>query len=215
MTEATWHAFNSKQSTRFETVHQSQCQHGSGAQLHRHSEQLASPLLLQGHIPLPLPRTAFIRYFIVHFYNTAGRKNGRLSWWLRRQRICLQCRRPGFDPWVNKVPWRREWQPTLVFLPGEIHAQRSLVGYSPWGHKTWDMTQQLSLSLHFRGNGNIEKLKCKSNIPSGQGKSICFKKKTLKTTNLKSEATSQQNLLNNRFIVYEQRSYYDEYQALL
>ena len=40
-----------------------------------------------------------------------------LPWWLRWWRICLQCRRPGFDPWVGKIPWRREWQPTPVFLP--------------------------------------------------------------------------------------------------
>ncbi|KAJ1063485.1 hypothetical protein K5549_021582, partial [Capra hircus] len=45
------------------------------------------------------------------------------------------CRRHGFDPWVRKIPWRRAWQPTLLFLPGEFHGQRSLVGYSPWGHK--------------------------------------------------------------------------------
>ena len=37
-----------------------------------------------------------------------------LPWWLRWQRICLQCRRPGFDPWVRKIPWRRKWQPTPV-----------------------------------------------------------------------------------------------------
>ena len=47
----------------------------------------------------------------------------------------LQCRRPGFNPWVGKIPWKREWLPTPVFLPGEFHGQRSLVGYSPWGHK--------------------------------------------------------------------------------
>ena len=40
-----------------------------------------------------------------------------------------------FDLWVGKIPWRRAWQPTPVFLPGESHGQRSLVGYSPWGHK--------------------------------------------------------------------------------
>ena len=45
--------------------------------------------------------------------------------------ICLQCGRPAFDPWVRKIPWRREWQPTPIFLPGELHGQRSLVGYSP------------------------------------------------------------------------------------
>ena len=54
-----------------------------------------------------------------------------LPWWLRR--ICLQYRRPRFNPWVRKIPWRREWQPTPVFLPGESHGQRSLVGDSPWG----------------------------------------------------------------------------------
>ena len=42
-----------------------------------------------------------------------------LPWWLRWQRIHLQCRRSGFDPWVVKSPWRRAWQPTPVFLPGE------------------------------------------------------------------------------------------------
>ena len=55
--------------------------------------------------------------------------------WLRWQRICLQCSRPGFDPWVRKIPWRREWQPTLVFLPEKSRGQRSLVVYSPWGHR--------------------------------------------------------------------------------
>ena len=40
--------------------------------------------------------------------------------------------RPGFNPWVGKIPWRRKWQPTLVLLPGKFHEQRSLVGYSPW-----------------------------------------------------------------------------------
>ena len=38
---------------------------------------------------------------------------------------------PGFNPWVGKIPWRREWLPTPVFLPGEFHGQRSLMGYSP------------------------------------------------------------------------------------
>ena len=50
----------------------------------------------------------------------------------------LQCRRPGLDPWVGKVPWGREWPPTSAFLPGESHGQRSLAGYRPWGHKESD-----------------------------------------------------------------------------
>ena len=47
------------------------------------------------------------------------------------KRICLQCRRPGFNLWVEKIPWRWEWQPTPVILPGEFHGQRSLMDYSP------------------------------------------------------------------------------------
>ena len=43
----------------------------------------------------------------------------------------------GFNPWVREIPWRRNWQPTPVFLPGKSHRQRSLVGYSPWGRKSW------------------------------------------------------------------------------
>ena len=46
----------------------------------------------------------------------------------------------GFDPWAGKIPWRREWLPTPVFLPGEFHGEVSLVGYSPWGRKESDMT---------------------------------------------------------------------------
>ena len=48
---------------------------------------------------------------------------------------CRRCKVCGFDPWVVKIPWRRASQSTLVFLPGESHGQRSLVGYSPWGHR--------------------------------------------------------------------------------
>ena len=51
---------------------------------------------------------------------------------------CRRCKRCGFDPWVGKIPWRRAWQPTPAFLPGESHGQRSLAGYSSWGHKESD-----------------------------------------------------------------------------
>ena len=61
-------------------------------------------------------------------------------------KMCLQCRRPRFDPWVWKIPWRREWLPTPVFLPGEVRGQRSLAGYSPRGHKESHTTEQLTLS---------------------------------------------------------------------
>ena len=52
----------------------------------------------------------------------------------------MQSRRHKFYPWVGKIPWRRASQPTPVFVPGEPHGQRSLVGYSPWGHKESDTT---------------------------------------------------------------------------
>ena len=51
------------------------------------------------------------------------------------KRIHPQCRRHGFDPWVRKIPWRREWLPTPVFLPGEFHGQRSLAGLQSMGLK--------------------------------------------------------------------------------
>ena len=67
-----------------------------------------------------------------------------LPWWFRWWWICLQCTRLGFDPWVVKIPWRREWSPTPVFLPGEFHGQRSLAGNSPWGHKECHTTKGLT-----------------------------------------------------------------------
>ena len=56
-----------------------------------------------------------------------------LPWWLQGKEPACQCRRHGFSLWVGKIPWRRKWQPTPVFLPGESHGQRSLAGYSPQG----------------------------------------------------------------------------------
>ena len=55
---------------------------------------------------------------------------------------CQRPKRRRFDPWVRKIPWRRAWQLTLVLLPGKSHGQRSLAGYSPWGHKESDMTER-------------------------------------------------------------------------
>ena len=54
---------------------------------------------------------------------------------------CRKHRRHRFDPWAMKILWRRKWQPVSVFLPGKSHGQRSLVIYSPWGHKESDMTE--------------------------------------------------------------------------
>ena len=65
-----------------------------------------------------------------------------LPWWLR----CAQCGRLRFSLWFGKIPWRREWQPTTAFLPGEFHEQESLEGYSPWSRKELDMTEWLTPS---------------------------------------------------------------------
>ena len=68
----------------------------------------------------------------------------RLSWWLRWCRNHLPCRRLGFNSWVRKIPWRRAWQPTPVFLPGKFQGQRSYIqSMGPqrvkhdWATDTW------------------------------------------------------------------------------
>ena len=53
----------------------------------------------------------------------------------------LPNKRRRFDPWVKKIPWRGKWQLSPVFLPGELHGPRSLMGYSPWAHKELDRTE--------------------------------------------------------------------------
>ena len=66
--------------------------------------------------------------------------------WLSGKESACQCRshrRRGFDPWVRKIPWKRKWWPTPVFLPGKSRGQLSLMGYSPWGLKESDMTEWL------------------------------------------------------------------------
>ena len=62
-------------------------------------------------------------------------------------RVCLQCRRPRFGPWAWKIPWRREWPPTPVFLPGESHGERSLVATVRGVTKELGRTERLTLSV--------------------------------------------------------------------
>ena len=68
-----------------------------------------------------------------HFLYNPGGASG-------KEHVCRHRRlkRCEFDPWIGKIPWRRTWQPTPVFLPGKSHEQRSLMGYSPWAHKDPD-----------------------------------------------------------------------------
>ena len=81
----------------------------------------------------------------------------------QRVKICLQCRRPGFDLWVGRIPWRREWQHSPVFFPGESHGQRSQEGCGPWDGKELDTTEQLT----GEGNGNPLQYSCLENPVDG------------------------------------------------
>ena len=74
----------------------------------------------------------------------------RLPRWLSSKESACQhrrCRRRGFSPWGGKIPWRREWLPTPILLPGESHGQRSLVDYSLWGRKESDTTEQPTMHI--------------------------------------------------------------------
>ena len=83
-------------------------------------------------------------------YGTSVKTNEPLLWnkgFLSGRESACQCRRHkrrGFDPWIRKILWKRKWQPTSVFLPGESHGHRSLAGYSPWGRKWVNVTMRLN-----------------------------------------------------------------------
>ena len=64
-------------------------------------------------------------------------------------------RRHGFDPWVGEITWRKNWQPSPVFLPGKSHGQSCLVGYSPWGHKRVGYNLASKQQHHTYMNENI------------------------------------------------------------
>ena len=81
-----------------------------------------------------------------HNYCSPGGSDGR---------VCLQCGRPGFDPWVRKISWRSKCQSIPVFLPGKFHGWKSLASYSPWGHKESDMTEQLTHTHMFSSRSFI------------------------------------------------------------
>ena len=79
--------------------------------------------------------------------------------WLSGKAYACQCRRHRFYPWVRKILWRRKWQPTPVFLPVESHGQKSLVGYSPRGHKELMYAYMCVLdeTWSWKGMGNVWK----------------------------------------------------------
>ena len=90
------------------------------------------------HYPRPLPKW--------YIYYNLWTYIGLPSWYSGKESACQcrRCKRRRISPWVGKIPWRRKWQPTPVFLPGEFHGQKSLAGYSPWGRKESDTTERRS-----------------------------------------------------------------------
>ena len=109
---------------------------------------------LHGPLSLEVPRQEYWRVlpsqkeiwsgiltFLWDFMDFPGGSDGKST--------CLQCRRPRFDPWVGKIPWRRKWQPTPVLLSGKSHGERILVGYSPWGHKELETAEKIHLGFLF------------------------------------------------------------------
>ena len=86
--------------------------------------------------------------------------------WLSGKESACRYRRCGFDPWVGKILWRRKWQPIPVFLPGKSHGPRSLEGYSSWGRRESDMTEQLNnnkamfLGISHRGKWKLSLHHC-------------------------------------------------------
>ena len=87
----------------------------------------------------------------VHFLLWCKYSTGLPRWFSHEESAC-QCRRRGFDPWVGKIPRRRKWQPTPVFLPQKSHGKRCLEGYSSWGQQRVGhnlATKQQVLYWHF------------------------------------------------------------------
>ena len=95
----------------------------------------------------------FLLYGISYLYDFNLSRE--LPWWLSGKESTCQCRRHGFSPSVGKIRWRRAWQPTPVFLPGKSHGQRSLAGYSPWGHKGSDPTTKQQQSCKRGRTGRV------------------------------------------------------------
>ena len=91
-----------------------------------------------------------------------------LTWWCGGTEPASQCRRYGFHPWIGKIPWKRKWQPTPAFLPGESHGQRNLVGYSPWDCKKSEMTDPPPTHTHHISPPISSRLHGTRTLPDGE-----------------------------------------------
>ena len=119
-----------------------------------------------------------------------------------------QCRRyktPGLNPWVRKTPWRRAWQPTPIFLPGESHGQRSLVGYSPGVAKSWAWLTRLNVhacTAYRRKDQRIWKHQLKLSITKYTHRKNTRKKKTFGT--ISNDLTSETQKEGMRIKIFKE-----------
>ena len=101
---------------------------------------------------LPIHQMSNIEVTDSHFYFVRNHLKSGLPWWLSSKEPACQSNKLRFYPWVRKFPWRREWQPNPVFLPGKSHGQRSLAG---------SMGQQKSLTgLGGYSNNDLKSKQC-------------------------------------------------------
>ena len=94
----------------------------------------------------------------------------------------------GSIPGLGRFPWRRKWEPTLVFLPGESHGWRNLLGYSPRGSKESDTTKQLHFTIEFKGGLDFA-------VVVQSLSHVCLEVSYLECQNVKSEGNYPVNWL--------------------
>ena len=117
---------------------------GSSVCDYKFSKEIFFPYSLPLFVSIKFPCNALT--LRVQSFRTPALCRGRVLWGFPGKESacqCRSCRSHGFNLCIGKIPWRRKWQHTPLFLPGESHGQRSLAGCSPWGHKGSDMTEHV------------------------------------------------------------------------
>ena len=126
-----------------------------------HIPRNLSHILTHIHPSLHVPSKAYSNVHLcseknLRWLNHSYRRKVLPRWFHGKESTC-QCRRlGGFDPWVERIPWSRKWQPTLVFLPGKSHGQRILKGYGLQCHRESDRTEHACWSEKYTPNTSKE-----------------------------------------------------------